>query len=258
MPVLTVTGRDVLFVHWPVDPESLAASVPDALAVETFDGSAWVSALALENRSVAPGSGRLSAGVTGGFPQLNLRTYVTVDGEPGVYFLSLDTGSRAAAAVGRRAFGLPFRHARMRLTRRNGTVTFRSRRSGTTDPSALFQARYRPRGEPSRAEDGSLAAFCIEHIRYYLPVAEDRRVGPRRPAGAGDGVYVGTIEREPWELRPVSATVRRTTLLEAAGLPAPSGEAVVHYSPGFEMGVEPVDWRPAPESASDARRERST
>jgi uncharacterized protein YqjF (DUF2071 family) len=54
--LLAATGRDVLFAHWPVDPGTLAPSVPEPLDVDSFDGSARVSVLALENRAVAPGS----------------------------------------------------------------------------------------------------------------------------------------------------------------------------------------------------------
>jgi len=248
--ILTVTGRDVLFAHWPVDPDRLAERLPGPLGVDTFDGSARVSALALENRAVAPGSASPPAALTSGFPQLNLRTYVTLDGEPGVYFLSLDTGRRSAAAVGRRAFGLPFFHARMRMTRHGETVTFRSRRTGGDDPPRVFEARYRPDGPRYRAEPGSLEAFCIEHDTYYLPVPEDRRPGLFGSADRGE-VVVGTIERDPWDLRPVDATIHENTLLAAAGLPTSEDEPVVQYSPGFEMGVRPVERRSV--ESSDGR-----
>lgn len=244
MSVLTVTVRDALFVHWPVDPDALDAHVPDPLAPDRFDGSAWVSAVALENR-VSPGPTPLAGPLRRRFPQLNLRTYVTLDGESGVYFFSLDSGRRLAAAVGRRVFGLPFTHARVRLTRRGDAVTFRSRRRGT--PPARFAARYRPTGETYRAAPGTLEAFCVDHVRYYLPAAADRRAGAIRSLdadrdgrGGTGGVRIGTIERDPWPLRPVDATIRRNTLFEAAGLPAPTADPVVGYSPGVEIAVGPV------------------
>ncbi|MBB6645904.1 YqjF family protein [Halobellus ruber] len=280
-PRFTVVGSDVLFAHWPLDPEAVDALLPADLAVDTFEGSAWVSALALdtvgynylkifdtpgcrnpsrdysrqyENRSAAPGSLRLRAALERGVPQLNFRTYVTRDGDDGVYFLSLDTGHRAAAAAGRGVFGLPFHHARMRLTRRDGRITFRSRREGEGS-AAVFQARYRPEGERYRAEPGSLAGFCIERYRYFLPAAEAGGAAALRTAGADRaGTIVGRIDRDPWKLRPVDATVRGNTLFEAAGLPAPDGKPVVHYSPGFEMGVLGEEVR----SAADRRGDRGT
>ena len=246
-PRFTVVGSDVLFAHWPLDPGSVEALLPSDLAVDTYEGSAWVSALALENRSAAPGSLRLPAAVECGVPQLNFRTYVTRDGDDGVYFLSLDTGNRAAAAAGSGVFGLPFNDAQMRLTRQGDRVTFRSRRDGA-GPTAVFQARYRPAGARYRAEPGSLAAFCIEHYRYFLPAAEAGDAAALRTIGADrTGTIVGRITRDPWELRPVDAMIRENTLFEAAGLPAPEAEPTFHYSPGFEMGVLGEEVRPAAE-----------
>lgn len=240
--LLTVTGRDVLFAHWPVEPAVLEPMVPAPLDVDTFDDSAWVSALAHETPAITPGSLTLPEGMQPGFPQLNFRTYVTRNGEPGVYFLSLDSGRRLPAMVGRRLFGLPFHHARMRLTRSGDAVTFRSHRDSGDGPPAVFQARYGPAGESYQASPGSLEAFCVEQFRYYLPAPEDRRIDAvRRVATSGGDMLVGTIDRKPWTLRPASATIRGNTLFEAVGLPEPATDPVVQYSPGFEMAVSPLE-----------------
>ena len=257
-PRLTVTGADVLFAHWRVDPEAVDAVLPDDLTVDTFDGSAWVSALALENRSVSAGSIRLPAALDRLVPQLNFRTYVTRDGDEGVYFLSLDTGFWAVAGAGTSVFGLPFTRARMRITRQGDRIAFRSRREPSEGPAAVFQARYRPDGERYRAEPGSLAEFCIEQYRYFLPASEASGAAALRVAGPEpSGTIVGRIDRDPWELQPVSATIRENTLFEAAGLPAPAGEPVFHYSPGFEMEVLPEAVRPTGGDGSGPETARS-
>jgi hypothetical protein len=256
--LLTVTGRDVLFAHWPFEAADLAPLLPDPLDVETHDGSAWVSVLGLENTGIAPGTLPVPAGLRRGVPQLNLRTYVRAGGRSGVYFLSLDAGERAAAAVGRRAFGLPFHHARMRVTRSGEAVSFRSRRDGS-DPPAVFGARYRPDGPTYRADPGTVEAFAVEHFTYLLPAPEDRRLDALAPGddrdragtGAGD-LLVGTIEREPWALRPVEASIRTNSLFAAAGLPDPAGDPAVQYSPGFEMAVRPVERLSADRTPRDA------
>ena len=213
---------------------------PGPLEPDVHDGSAWVSVLALESGLGGPAlPGRW-------FPQLNVRTYVTVDGEQGVYFRSLETGRRAAALAGRRAFGLPFRRARMRTTRRGDRVTFRSRRAVDDEPVAAFRARYRPDGDAYEATPGSLEAFCVERFRYYIPAGGDHRAGLlRRLAPQADGVAVGRIQRKPWTLRPVEATIHENTLFEAFDLPTPTADPTLLYSPGFEMGVEPLRGRDA-------------
>jgi uncharacterized protein YqjF (DUF2071 family) len=260
--LLTVTGRDVLFAHWPVDADALGPHVPDTLVVDTYDGSAWVSALALEVVAVRPGSpGRagslgkqaLPSLPTGPFPQLVFRTYVRHEEETGIYFLSVDSGLRSAATVGRRAFGLPFHAARVRSTRReDGTITFGSRRrrrgpgADAGSAPAVFELRYRSTGDPFEADPGSFEAFGIERFRYFLPLSEDRR--PGAVDGDGDRVVgapmrVGTVDREPWTLRGADATVRRNTLFEAAGLPEPTEGPTATYSPGFEIRVGPLERR---------------
>jgi len=241
-PLLTVSGRDVLFAHWPVEPSALRPQVPDPLTVDTFDGSAWVSALALENVGVAPGSlGPLSVEVP--TPQLNLRTYVSHEGDGGVYFHSLDTGDRVAAELGRRAFGLGFHFARSRIRRAGDVLRFNSRRERNEGPDAVFRARYRPEGTASELEPGSVAAFCTERDRYFIPPGEGGATLPLAGASGDGSLVVGRITRDPWQVSPVDATVRANTLFEANGLPAPDGDPVLCYSPGFEMGVEPVELR---------------
>jgi hypothetical protein len=46
----------------------------------------------------------------------------------------------------------------------------------------------------------------------------------------------------------VGATIRPSGLFEAAELPAPTADPVTHYSPGFEMRVEPLRTASATES----------
>ena len=41
------------------------------------------------------------------FPELNVRTYVSVGGRPGVYFFSLDAGNPLAVGAARVLFNLP-------------------------------------------------------------------------------------------------------------------------------------------------------
>src|ERR1044071_7838186 len=93
--IMTQTWHDLLFAHWPIDPRVLRASVPLPLALDIFDGRAWVG--------VVPPPPRLSS-----FPELNVRTYVTVGGRPGVYFFSLDATSPIAVWSAKRIFRLPY------------------------------------------------------------------------------------------------------------------------------------------------------
>ena len=84
--------------HWPVPVGQLRRVVPAPLSVDTFDGQAWLGVVAFRLTDVhlrglpnAPGAAH--------FPEVNLRTYVTLDGQPGVLFLNLLDGLPAPSAT---------------------------------------------------------------------------------------------------------------------------------------------------------------
>jgi hypothetical protein len=213
----SVTARDVLFAHWPVDPTAVGAVVPDPLAVATRDGDAWLTVVVLEMTGVELAGLRSP---TRPFAQINLRTYVRHDGELGVCFLSLDAGDALAARAGREVWSLPFHAADSEVRNREDTVVVRSRRRAD---GARFDARYTPAGAPSPAEQGSLADFLVERHRYYVET--------------DGGLAAGEIERDPWQLSAVDAEVRTNTLPQAAGLDAPDTAPSFHYSPRFESAT---------------------
>jgi uncharacterized protein YqjF (DUF2071 family) len=100
-------------------------------------------------------------------PELNVRTYVTRDGVPSVYFFSLDAQG-VASAVGARLFHhLPYYYARISLSGDDGQVRFESRRRHPGARPAAYEATYSPTGEPFSAPDDPFAAFLVERYRFY-------------------------------------------------------------------------------------------
>jgi uncharacterized protein len=177
------TWHDLLFAHWAVPEERVARALPPPLTPQLYDGSAWigitpfvVSGLRLRGTPPLPWLSR--------FPELNVRTYVEVDGKPGIYFFSLDTPRRAAVLAARRWYRVPYFHARMQSSRSATEVRFESDRFDQSGPSAGFRAAYRPTG--ARTED-PLARWLAE--RYCLYVVDER--------GA---VLRGEIHHPPWPL----------------------------------------------------------
>jgi hypothetical protein len=232
-PAIRLRGRDVLFVHWPVDPAMLRERLPARVEVDTYEGSAWVSVVLQEVAQVGL-DGSLSAPL--GVPQLDFRTYVSQDGERGVYFLTCDTGQRLNSLLGSRTFGLPFTHADITLQRRGENIVVRSRRSDGSE--ARFDVRYRQVGSSGPAEAGSVPEFLIERHHYYTPAE-----GP--PLGRSDGeLVVGEVGREPWQVGPAEASIRTNTLFEAVGLESPDDDPIVQYCPQFEarfLGTERLE-----------------
>src|SRR4051794_11874927 len=86
--VMGQTWEDLLFAHWPLPVDVLRPHLPDALPIDTYDGHAWLGitpfeVLGLRVRGTPP-IPRLSR-----FPELNVRTYTTLGGKPGIWFFSL-------------------------------------------------------------------------------------------------------------------------------------------------------------------------
>src|SRR5205823_2507265 len=88
------------------------------------------------------------------FREANVRTYVTRDGRPGIWFFSLDASSRMAVHAARRLYRLPYFHALIDLRRDGDEIAFRSARN--EDRPARLDARYRPAGQVFHAAPGSL------------------------------------------------------------------------------------------------------
>jgi uncharacterized protein YqjF (DUF2071 family) len=216
--LLSMRWEDVLFAHWAVDPDVVAATLPEGLAVDTHDGDAYLGVVGFRMRSIRPRG--LPVGRS--FPELNLRTYVRADDGPGVYFYNLDAPDRIGVALARGLFELPYYRAEMDVDDTADGVHFRSRRTHRGAPPARFDATYRPTGPATTAEQGSLDAFLTERYRFYT-------------ASDGGRCYRGEIDHPPWELGDATLTTRENTLFEANGFDRPAGDPRVRYADGIDV-----------------------
>ncbi|ESP88872.1 YqjF family protein [Candidatus Halobonum tyrrellensis] len=222
---LEMSWRALLFANWPVDPDVVSAHLPDALAVDTYDGDAWLSVVPFTNAAVRPRGVPESLGVD--LPELNLRTYVRVDGEPSVYFFSLDAQGVASVVGARLLHHLPYFYARIDHHRaHDGRVRFESRRLHPGARPAHFAATYGPAGDRLDPDDDSLAAFLTERYRFYTET----------PFGT---VRYTDVDHDPWPLYPAEADVESNTLFRADGFADPAGDPVLYYSPRLDIAASP-------------------
>jgi uncharacterized protein YqjF (DUF2071 family) len=207
------TWNDLLFAHWRVPVETMRTHVPPELPVDTFDGDAWIGVTPFQLaglRLIAmPPIPRLST-----FLELNVRTYVTVAGKPGILFFSLDAASALAVRAARRFYRLPYFRARMSATRAGTSIGYSSDRIGSAAGRFVFRGRYRPTGEVFQARPASLEYFLTE--RYCLYTVEDGRV------------FRGEIHHPPWPLQPAEAEIAANTM-PPPGIET-SGEPLLHFA----------------------------
>jgi uncharacterized protein len=195
-----MTWSELLFAHWPMDPQWIARRLPVGLEVDTFDGQAWVGIVPFQMSDVAPRGFPALPGLSR-FLELNLRTYVVRDGKPGVWFWSLDAANPIAVRVARTTFNLPYMDAKMSLemSTLDGGIVYRSERTHRGEPPATLDMTYRPEGPPFRANPGTLEYWLT--ARYCLYSANRNGV-----------LYRGEIFHPPWMLQRAGCDIRKNTM----------------------------------------------
>jgi uncharacterized protein len=204
----------LLFAHWPVAIDAVRANVPAELELDLYDGRAWISITPFEVQGTRP-RGALPPPVLSRFPELNVRTYVTVAGRPGIWFFSLDAASALAVAAARTLYRLPYFRARMRIDGADGQFSYLSARSDPRGGEAAFRARYRPGGGHRHAAPGSLEAWLVERYRLYTV--------------DGGRVYAADIHHRPWTLQDAEADIEANTMTAPLGIDL-DGDPLVQYA----------------------------
>lgn len=225
-----MTWSRLLFMHWPVPVESLRPHVPAMLDIDTFDGHAWLGIVPFTMTNTRARFTPALPG-PGAFHELNVRTYVTHEDKPGVWFFSLDAASRLAVEAARLGFNLAYFKARMSLTEQDGSVEYASERVDARGQAASLRCSYRGEEAPSRTTPGSLEAFLTSRYRLFaseLPPREPRRL------------WVGEIDHEPWRLAPASCEVRHNSMAAPLGIDTPADKALLHMAEPISVRA----WRP--------------
>lgn len=203
--VMRMTWSRLLFAHWSVDPAAVAKLLPAGMALDTREGQAWIGVVPFLMSNVAPRFCPPLPGLSR-FPELNVRTYVTVDGKPGVWFFSLDATNRLAVRVARATFNLPYMDARMSIGHReDGTITYQSQRVHRGELPAEYDADYAVAGDFAEAQPGTLEHWLT--ARYCLYSANRR-----------GRLFRGEIDHPPWLLAPAEYTERKNTMGDWLGL----------------------------------------
>ena len=220
--------RRLLFLHWQVAASELRPHVPPSLAIEEFDGSAYVGLVPFEVQAARPLGAPQALGLS--FLETNVRTYVqTPDGAPGVYFFSLDATSLTAVVGARVAFGLPYFWATGEQRAVSaGSTEYRLRRYFGRQPGC--HVRYAVGEYRGPAAPGTLDHFLIE--RYILHVVRGGRVWSVR------------VRHRPYPLHVADVEVLDDQLVDAAGVRTTRQAPLVHFASGVDVAVSLPRVRP--------------
>jgi uncharacterized protein YqjF (DUF2071 family) len=217
----------LLFMHWPLEPQVLRPAVPAELPIDTFEGRAWIAITPFDVRALRL-RGTPPIPWISHFPELNVRTYTTVDGRAGIWFLSLDAGSAPAVAAARRAYRLPYFRARMHLACHRERISYRSSSESPNRPRAALHVKYTPTGPRFTAPPGTLEHFLVE--RYCLYALDDAQ-----------RLHRADIHHPPWQLQPAAATIHENTMTAPFGIELPAAPPLLHYAQRQDVVIWPLE-----------------
>ena len=207
-PIMRQRWADLLFLHWPIDPELIQDRLPNGLFADTYDGKSWLGVVPFSMECVRPCLLPPLPWLSW-FLELNVRTYVhDASGNPGVWFFSLDCNQAIAVEIARRAFHLPYEHASMEIAKNGTKIHFSSRRKGSNAPTGTFQ--YEAAGPSAQvATAGSLEAFLVERYTLFS-------------SGADGAILAGRVHHPPYQIHQASCNAWSSAPLRLAGFSEPS------------------------------------
>ncbi|MGB0744136.1 MAG: YqjF family protein [Opitutales bacterium] len=221
--------EELLFLHWPMDPDFVQQQLPNGLCVDTHDGKAWIGVVPFQMLNVRP---RFLAPLPwfSNFPELNLRTYVFDEqGRPGVWFFSLDTPQPFANWIARRLFNLNYRLARFKIVPDGRGLRYQSelRLSDVWDePQSYNWTRV---GEPFHAQPASLEFFLVERYRLFSYDASKQQL------------WSGQVHHLPYSIQRAELAKYSTRLFALNDITEPEGPPVsVLASTGVDVTVHPL------------------
>lgn len=238
--VMAHTWQNVLFAHWPVDPAVVQATLPKGIEVDTLDGQAWISVVPFQLSYKPRGLDWLPKPAR--FTELNLRTYVRMGNQTGVYFYTLEATDWFAVKAAQTLFNLAYRYAPLLdLRQRKGTFTFlgtRQNKPGKGKPGKNKSGQsLSKKNNPAHIKPGlmhvelifkpgdpltkltKLDQFLTERYRLFTTNARGKWFTTR-------------IWHEPWQLQTADVTMVANTLPSLFGFEGvdPKQPVLTHYA----------------------------
>jgi uncharacterized protein len=218
--LMTQTWKSLLFAHWPIEVEQMKQFIPMGLELDLWDGQAWLGIVPFEmsyQLRFCPWPIE--------FGELNVRTYVSCEGKPGVLFLSLDASDLFTVYMARLIYSLPYFSSAITVEKQGAAINYVANRP---DSKGIFKGHYYPISEPFESQLGSFEHWLTE--RYCLYSSNH----------AGD-LFRGNIHHSPWPLQHAKAEITQNTMAKVHHIHLPSIAPVLHYAENIEVVVWPLE-----------------
>jgi uncharacterized protein YqjF (DUF2071 family) len=168
--------HDLFFAHWQVPPDAIQPQLPACCELDTWHGEAWLSIvvfrLQVRHRWLS------ALGLAGNFLEMNLRTYVRFQGEPGIFFLSIHADRRLWVALACMLTPLPYVFGHLQYCRTGHQRKLRSE---------MLDVEFNTVGLEAALPLESLDEWLLERYRAFVP------------DGRG-GLYRLAVQHPPWRV----------------------------------------------------------
>ena len=232
--VMRQKWRDLLFIHWPINPEALRPLIPSPLELDLFEGTAYVGLVPFTMTGVRPVGLPAVAGLSS-FHETNVRTYVRLaDRDPGVWFFNLEAANSIAVRLARRLFHLPYHYARMFLEHESDATAPSSQRRSSTPAHAagLVRCQRRTPSGPSPSARSNRPRPAPSNTSWSNAISSS-------PHGKVE-LYQGRVHHTPYPLQSAKLLSLDETLLAAAGIERPEIAPLAHFAAGVNVEVFPL------------------
>ena len=208
------------FLHWPVAADAVQRRLPAGLEVDTFDGSAWIGLVPFWLHVRMPRVPYVPWAAC--FAETNVRTYVRgPDGEPGIWFFSLDAARSARCSRPGGGSACPTRGRAPGSARPSAACSTPAGGAGHHHGAARCGLWIEPGARLEPAEIDELDDFLTRRWRLYC-VLRDR-------------VHIIEAEHEPWPLHAASVRHLDDELIAATGFDVGPTPVRALYSPRVDV-----------------------
>jgi len=223
-PVFTQAWEPCAFLHWPVAVDAVAPLLPPGCTADTYEGRTWVGLIPLVIRRVQVLGGGAVLHITT-FIELNVRLYsIDAEGRPGITFLSLDAERLVPVLVAQSSYRLPYKWSRMSYENIGDEHSWTSLRRWPGPVGA--RARIRMKAGPPIIDPDPLTDFLTARWNLHTTLP-------------GGHTASAAAEHDVWPLHEATVVELKEDVIAAAGLPAPSGDPHVLFSPGVTARIGP-------------------
>ena len=211
--------RSLLFLHWQVPEEDLLPLIPESLSLDLHDKAAYVSIVLFAMEGVR--ARWWPEWMSFRFLEANVRTYVHHQGQPGIYFMSMDANHRSAVWAARRGWSLPYHYATMKMETRDELTNYELDRSHS---KAQHRCQYQVGQALGPSAPDTLEHFLLE--RYFLFVEHRNRLCSAQ------------VHHQPYPAHAVKLLHLEDSLVTASGLNGMlENPPLAHYAPGVDVEI---------------------